>query len=149
MNYEQRNPLPLPPSGAFETVPSTMDTVFDWQYALDRETLLNLYEKGKAATWNASDLDWSIEVNLEKMIRDRGPESNELFNRMLNPPRRLDPDESLEMQLNMNAWMLSQFLHGEQGALLATAKIVQAAPLEEAKWYAANQVADEARHVEV
>ena len=32
------------------------------------------------------------------------------------------------MQLNMNAWMLSQFLHGEQGALLATAKIVQAVP---------------------
>jgi hypothetical protein len=55
----------------------------------------------------------------------------------------------MEMQLNMNAWMLSQFLHGEQGALLATAKIVQAAPDEEAKWYAANQVADEARHVEV
>jgi hypothetical protein len=45
--------------------------------------------------------------------------------------------------------MLSQFLHGEQGALLATAKIVQAVPDEEAKWYAANQVADEARHVEV
>jgi hypothetical protein len=53
------------------------------------------------------------------------------------------------MNLNMNAWMLSQFLHGEQGALLATAKIVQAVPDEEAKWYAANQVADEARHVEV
>ena len=45
--------------------------------------------------------------------------------------------------------MLSQFLHGEQGALLATAKIVQGVPWEEAKFYAANQVADEARHVEV
>ena len=49
----------------------------------------------------------------------------------------------------MNAFMLSQFLHGEQGALLATAKIVQGVPWEEAKFYAANQVADEARHVEV
>jgi hypothetical protein len=53
------------------------------------------------------------------------------------------------LNLNMTAWMLSQFLHGEQGALLATAKIVQGVPWEEAKWYAANQVADEARHVEV
>ncbi len=49
----------------------------------------------------------------------------------------------------MNAFMLSQFLHGEQGALVATAKIVQQVPTEEAKFYAANQVADEARHVEV
>jgi hypothetical protein len=61
----------------------------------------------------------------------------------------LSPQESAEMNLNFNAWMLSQFLHGEQGALLATAKIVLEAPLEEAKWYAANQVQDEARHVEV
>ena len=45
--------------------------------------------------------------------------------------------------------MLSQFLHGEQGALIAAAKIVQTVPGEEAKFYAANQVADEARHVEV
>ena len=49
----------------------------------------------------------------------------------------------------MNALMLSQFLHGEQGALLATAKIVETVPWAEAKFYAANQVADEARHVEV
>jgi hypothetical protein len=55
----------------------------------------------------------------------------------------------MRMNLNMNAWMLSQFLHGEQGALLASSKIVLAVPTEEAKWYAANQVADEARHVEV
>jgi hypothetical protein len=150
MKYQQHNPLPLPSSGAQETVGSQMDTVFDWQYALERQNLLGLYEKGKLATWNASDLDWSVDVDLEKMMRDRlGAGSAELFNAMLNPPRPLQPEESMEMQLNMNAWMLSQFLHGEQGALLATAKIVQAAPDEEAKWYAANQVADEARHVEV
>jgi hypothetical protein len=84
------------------------------------------------------------------MLRQRfAAGAGELFNAMLNPPRKLSPEEGMEMNLNMNAWMLSQFLHGEQGALLATAKIVQAVPHEEAKWYAANQVADEARHVEV
>ncbi len=150
MQYEQRNPLPLPDSGPSEAVACAMDTLFDWGYALERDNLLALYEKGKAATWNAADLDWSIEVDLEKMISDRAtPASAELFNQMMQPPRKLEPAESMDMQLNINAWMLSQFLHGEQGALLATAKIVQAAPLEEAKWYAANQVADEARHVEV
>jgi hypothetical protein len=127
-----------------------MTSIFDWEYALHRENLLALYEKGKANTWNAADLDWSVDVNLEKIQRDyMGMGSQDVFNQMLNPPRPLDQDEAIDLNLNMNAWMLSQFLHGEQGALLATAKIVQGVPWEEAKWYAANQVADEARHVEV
>jgi len=45
--------------------------------------------------------------------------------------------------------MLSQFMHGEQGALLCTAKIVETVPWIDAKYYAATQVVDEARHVEV
>jgi hypothetical protein len=67
----------------------------------------------------------------------------------MKTPRTLERDEAVQLRLNMNAFMLSQFLHGEQGALVATAKIVQTVPWEEAKFYAANQVADEARHVEV
>ena len=151
MKYPQHNPLPIPPGGPHERVPAAFESVFDWRYALEQEGLLALYEKGKAATWNATDLDWSIEVDLEKMISERaaGAGPADAFNQMLAPPRPLEPREVLELNLNMNAWMLSQFLHGEQGALLATAKIVQSAPDEESKWYAANQVADEARHVEV
>jgi hypothetical protein len=150
MKYVQRNPLPLPASGPTEAVRSTLDTIFDWKYALEQQNLLALYEKGKLLAWNASDLDWSTPVDLEKMMAQRAtPEAGELFHQMMKPPRRLDTNESIAFNINMNAWMLSQFLHGEQGALVATAKIVQGAPNEEAKWYAANQVADEARHVEV
>ncbi len=131
MKYPQHNPLPIPASGPSEAVTTTMDSVLDWKYALERENLLSLYEKGKAATWNASDLDWSIDVDLERTSRERStPESRDLFNQMMKPPRVLDLDESIEMNLNMNAWMLSQFLHGEQGALLASAKIVQQVPDE-------------------
>ena len=43
----------------------------------------------------------------------------------------------------------SQFMHGEQGALICTAKIVETVPWIDAKYYAATQVMDEARHVEV
>lgn len=150
MNYEQKNPLPLPASGPTESVSSAFDSVFDWEYALDRDALLALYEKGKDQTWNASELDWSIEVDLEKMAQERIDSGSYItMNQLLDPPRPLEPRESVEMNLNMTSWMISQFLHGEQGALLATAKIVMAAPFEEAKWYGANQVADEARHVEV
>jgi hypothetical protein len=150
MKYAQVNPLPLPKDGPFEVIQSAFPSTFDWQYALEGDNLLSLYEKGKDRTWNASDLDWSIDVDVERMASEQVANgSYAVMNELLDPPRPLAPEESVEMQLQMNAWMISQFLHGEQGALLATAKIVMAAPLEEAKWYAANQVADEARHVEV
>ncbi len=151
MQYTQRNPLPLPAGGpAYESVTSTMQTVFDWQYALEKQNLLNLYEKGKTLAWNANDLDWSIDVNIERMVKERVANGMPaLMNSLLAPPKPLTDTEVIEFQLNINAFMLSQFLHGEQGALLATAKIVQGVPWEEAKFYAANQVADEARHVEV
>src|SRR5262249_17522705 len=61
----------------------------------------------------------------------------------------LDAKMRRRMNYTIDAWMLSQFMHGEQGALLATAQIVNTVPWTEAKFYAANQVADEARHVEV
>ncbi len=150
MKYEQHNPLPIPKSGPYQSIQSTMDSVFDWQYELRRQNLMALYEKGKALSWNASDLDWSIDVDIERMTRERREAGvGGMLNQVLNPPRQLDDDELLQMNLHMNAWMLSQFLHGEQGALLASAKVVQQVPWEEAKFYAANQVADEARHVEV
>jgi len=149
MKYEQKNPVPIPPTGAYSGVDATVRSVFDWEYALRKQNLLGLYEKGKAANWNATDLDWSIEVDIEKMIAERMASGGNLMNSLLNPPRKLDDKEVTELQLNMNSFMLSQFLHGEQGALLATGKIVQTVPEEEAKFYAASQVMDEARHVEV
>jgi len=150
VNYTQRNPVPLPRGEAAQAVRTTMDSIFDWEYALRRSELLALYEKGKAQSWNASDLDWSIDVDIERMTRQRQEAGmGGMLNQLLNPPRPLSEREVVELNLNMNGFMLSQFLHGEQGALLATAKIVQQVPWEEAKFYAANQVADEARHVEV
>lgn len=147
MDYEQHNPLPIPEGGSHQAVSATTDTIFDWQYALEEQKLLNLYEKGKHLGWNATDLDWSIDVDMEKIAVESHIEV--FMNEVMKAPRRLDRDEAVRLRLNMNAFMLSQFLHGEQGALIAAAKIVQTVPWEEAKFYAANQVADEARHVEV
>jgi hypothetical protein len=147
MQYVQKNPLPLPETGATRSVKATIDTVFDWQYALSEQKLLALYEKGKALTWNANELDWSAPVDIEKMTAESAIDT--FMNSMLAPPKPLSRDEAVQFRLHTNAFMLSQFLHGEQGALVATAKIVQTVPWEEAKFYAANQVADEARHVEV
>ena len=149
MKYVQKNPVPIPASGAFEELRTTIDAVFDWEYALRRQNLLGLYEKGKAQNWNANELDWSADVDLARIMRERVGGNGGLMNQLLSPPRPLSLDEQITFQLHMNAFMLSQFLHGEQGALLATAKIVETVPWAEAKFYAASQVLDEARHVEV
>jgi hypothetical protein len=150
MHYVQRNPLPIPVAGEFQHVSGTLDAVFDWHYELKRSKLMELYEKGKANTWNATELAWDTDVDVEKLVANRQMlGGGTMINQLLAPPRPLDDREAIILNLNMNAFMLSQFLHGEQGALLATAKIVETVPWAEAKFYAANQVADEARHVEV
>jgi hypothetical protein len=54
-----------------------------------------------------------------------------------------------QLVIESQNWTMSQFMHGEQGALVCTAKIVETVPWIDAKYYAATQVMDEARHVEV
>ncbi len=140
-------PLPLPPAGALEAIPQTSNATFNWEYATRREALMNLYEKGKRLQWNATtDIDWSVDVDPERFPEFFPPE---MFNTVLNPPRTLELAELKRLRVHQLGWMLSQFLHGEQGALLATAQIVTTVPWTEAKFYASSQVADEARHVEV
>lgn len=140
-----QHPIELPPAGAREQVATAYPTVFNWDYELRREELNRLYEKGKQLQWNAStDIDWSIDVDPER-IRI---ENIEAFDSVLQHPQKLDIAQRRRMKHHMDAWMLSQFMHGEQGALLATSQLVSAVPDTEAKFYAANQVADEARHVE-
>ena len=139
--------IPIPPAGRLEAVGETSETVFTWDYEVRREALLNLYEKGKRLQWNAStDIDWSIDVDPERF-----PDflSADVVNTLLSPPRKLEEKEFVRLRVHQLGWMLSQFLHGEQGALLATAQIVNTVPWLEAKFYAASQVIDEARHVEV
>ena len=139
--------IPIPPAGRLEAVGETSETVFTWDYEVRREALLNLYEKGKRLQWNAStDIDWSIDVDPERF-----PDflSAEVVNTLLSPPRKLEEKEFVRLRVHQLGWMLSQFLHGEQGALLSTDQIVNTVPWLEAKFYAASQVIDEARHVEV
>jgi hypothetical protein len=138
--------IELPPVGPEERVPTAFPTIFNWDYEFRRDELARLYEKGKRLQWNAAtDIDWSIDVDPERpRIED-----TDAMDAILNPPEKLDVKTRRRMNHHIDAWMLSQFMHGEQGALLATSQIVSAVPWTEAKFYAANQVADEARHVEV
>ena len=138
--------IELPPAGPMEQVSSAFPSVFNWEYKVRHDDLMRLYEKGKTLQWNAAtDINWATDVDPERIRA----EDTDAFDAILNAPEKLDVRTRGRMNHHMNAWMLSQFMHGEQGALLATAQIVSSVPWTEAKFYAANQVADEARHGEV
>ena len=129
------------------------DTIFTWDYSLARPQLRKLYEKAKTGQWNGStDLDWSTSVDIEKTITadqlliGSGIDPSLYAN---TPLAKWNDKEWLEFGIESRRWTLSQFLHGEQGALVCTAKIVETVPWYDAKLYASTQVVDEARHVEV
>src|SRR5207248_3270106 len=105
----------------------------------------DLYAKAKREQWDAErDLPWETSVDPESpMLPDEmcAIHGSEIWD-------RLTPKERIRARHWTGAWMLSNFLHGERGALLATAQIVGCAPRTDQKLYASTQVQDEARHVE-
>ena len=134
-------------------VADNADAIFTWDYSLARPALRKLYEKAKTGQWNATtDLPWDTEVDLEERRRRRpaaiaaGPRPEPLRR---HHRREVGREGVARVRHREQNWTLSQFLHGEQGALLCTAKIVETVPWYDAKLYASTQVMDEARHVEV
>ena len=127
-------------------VPSGSTTAYDWDYDEGRDRLLNLYDKGKKRQWDAAErIDWSHEVDLDNPLL--APE--ETVPIYGSPTwESLGGRERAQVRHHLVAWQFSQFLHGEQGALICASKIVQTVPDLDAKFYAATQVMDEARHVE-
>jgi len=133
-------------------VEDNADAIFTWGYDKgERAPLDRLYEKAKTSQWNGqTDLDWSIEVDPYTMLLPANPLEADYFKENPNSPLHKFSDKQWkEMAVESLNWSLSQFMHGEQGALLCTAKIVETVPWIDAKYYASTQVVDEARHVEV
>jgi hypothetical protein len=122
------------------------ETVFNWEYDEPRDRLLTLYEKGKKKQWDAQTLiDWSLDLD----PADQGVMPDTYVPIYGSPTwEKMSRAEKDETRHHYTAWLLSQFLHGEQGALVCAAKIVQTVPDVDSKFYAATQVMDEARHVE-
>ncbi len=141
------------PNDIEHVVQNNADTIFTWDYSLQRPPLRKLYEKAKGGQWNATtDMPWETDVDVEKTItEDQAVLGTGLDPNMYigTPLQKWGDKEWLEFGVESRNWMLSQFMHGEQGALICTAKIVETVPWYDAKLYASTQVMDEARHVEV
>ena len=120
---------------------------YNWDYIVVDDRIKKLYELGKKLNWNEDfDLDWSQDFPKDQFLIN-----SDIFK---TPEVELDgyDDLSFEKKIEMDrhrvSWNLSQFLHGEQGAMLVASQLVSCAPTYQAKLYAASQTFDEARHVE-
>ncbi|MGZ4208030.1 MAG: ferritin-like domain-containing protein, partial [Actinomycetota bacterium] len=137
--------------GVIEMIPSNFPTVYSWDYEVNKANLRALYDRAKLEQWNAQTNDklphpdWSMDVRVD----DQSFPDARFAISTTDVWAKMTPAQRDQFRLQSTAWSLSQFMHGEQGALLATAKIVKSVPSIDAKFYAATQVMDEARHVEV
>jgi len=134
-------------------VKNNSDVIFTWDYSLTRPQLRKLYEKAKNNQWNGETaLDWTIDVDVERSVVEdyaNFGSSREMSVYAGSPVEKWGNKEWLEFGVNSRRWLVSQFIHGEQAALMCAAKLTQTCPWYDGKLYASTQVVDEARHVEV
>jgi P-aminobenzoate N-oxygenase AurF len=128
-------------------VPATGYSRFTWEYDDGRDRLLNLYQKGKDKQWDAvKRIDWGIEVDPDDVL-GFPQETSPLFGSEVW--EKMTEKERNTLGRHQVAWQFSNFLHGEQGAMICSARIVESVPDLDSKFYAATQTMDEARHAEV
>jgi hypothetical protein len=127
--------------------------IYQWNYERERPQLVTLYNKAMGSQWNSvTELDWATDVDPEELVRQPTP-----MDRLVrataeipgSPLASWGEKEFTGLAIEMFKAMLSQFMHGEQGAMMVAAKIVETVPWIDAKYYAATQTMDEARHTEV
>jgi hypothetical protein len=139
---------------AVQVIHDDADRLFLWDYERDRGQLVTLYNKAMGSQWNSvTDLDWSIDVDPERLVAEQ--ESPLLAVARVagtlpgSPMAQWSEKEYSQLGIEFFKANLSQFMHGEQGAMMTAAKIVETVPWIDAKYYASTQTMDEARHTEV
>ena len=121
---------------------------FTWEYDDGRDRLLSLYQKGKDKQWDqVHRIDWDLEVDPMDVL-GLPDETIAIFGTPQWDKIKNDRKAVGELKQHMTSWQFSQFLHGEQGAMICSARIVESVPDLDSKFYAATQTMDEARHAE-
>jgi hypothetical protein len=138
---------------AIKVVHDHADRIFVWNYDRERDQLVTLYNKAMASQWNSvTELDWSTEVDPEELVNHDSPLmqiTRAAIDEPGSPIASWGGRELTALGVESFKAQLSQFMHGEQGAMMTAAKIVETVPWIDARYYAATQTMDEARHTEV
>ena len=120
---------------------------YNWDYTISDNRIKKLYELGKELNWNGTiDLNWDYTHPANEKLVEA---DEQLPHETLEAYENLSEEEKILFDRHSTAELMSQFLHGEQGALLVASQLASCAPTYNAKLYAASQTFDEARHVEV
>jgi hypothetical protein len=151
--------VPPPPGRAemdeaIHVIKDQADRLFLWDYERDRGQLVTLYNKAMSSQWSSvTDLDWSIDVDPERLVAEQDSPLltvTRLAGKLPGSPLATWTEkEYSQLGIEFFKASLSQFMHGEQGAMMTAAKIVETVPWIDAKYYASTQTMDEARHTEV
>lgn len=131
-------------------MPAAHSVHFDWSYPSDNPEMQELYRRAKRGQWDGeADLPWHTSVDPMNPEIPILPEKFVDFTILEKFGIKLDRVKKTEFLASLASWILSQFLHGEQGALFASAQVTEAVQFFDGKLYGATQVMDEGRHVEV
>ena len=136
----------LNPTDVVEIFQTPLTGSYNWDYTVQDNRIKKLYELGKKLNWNVEvDVDWSPPF---KSMTSEFFEFQDVQWKNHPQYKLLTTEQKEEFHEDLNSWAVSQFLHGEQGALLVASQLASCAPTFNAKLYAASQTFDEARHVE-
>ena len=127
---------------------TAMQVVYQWNYEPEVDELRRLYVKATEAQWIAErEVDWDRAIDHKKFATT--PLGSAIPVDQCSYWKSMPEEQQWELTRRTAGFRLSNFLHGEQGALMVAAQLVNAVPHTDAKFYAATQTMDEARHVEV
>ena len=147
IEFDGEYPANLDPVDVVEIFQTPLTGSYNWDYTVQDNRIKKLYELGKELNWNVEvDVDWTPEINIIPNDDEFYVEDNQWSNH--SEYKKWDTAKRREFFRDLNSWGTSQFLHGEQGALLVASQLASCAPTFNAKLYAASQTFDEARHVE-
>jgi hypothetical protein len=129
----------------FETIDTTVQALWRYDYETNIKALRDLYDVAKKEQWDAAtDIPWEIETDPAQVGDMSAPNMEPM-----DFEKALSKENQIELAKRKSAHLLSNFLHGEQGAMMICGQLVEVVPDMDAKLYASTQVIDEARHVEV
>ncbi len=139
--------LPLHPPQT-DHVRVGLNAIYNWNYESEIDSIRSLYANALERQWiSVRDLDWDRGIDQEAFSKTFSIAGIPL--QKTEWWKHLDPDLKWKVARKSTAFLLSNFLHGEQGAMMVAAEMVNAVPHMDGKFYAATQTLDEARHVEV
>ncbi len=131
-------------------MPASHAAHYDLTYQGEFPDMYDLYRRAVANQWDGErDLDWSTGVDLENPATAVMPLDYPPFEGLAAKGIKLNAKEKLRFANDLASWTLSQFMHGEQGALYAAAQVTESVKWLDGKFYGATQVMDEGRHLEV